>query len=589
LQELVAGLDLSRPGLLIIEAPMGEGKTEAAIYAAAGFQSPISQGISIHLPTQATSNAMHRRMVRALRRLDSDHPRVALAHSATALLPRNRANTPGEKPNAEGFFVPRKRALLATHAVSTVDQLEMGGMRVKHGFVRLMGLANKPIVIDEVHAYDEYMSAIIRRTLRWLGEMNVSVVILSATLPSRARGRLVAAYTGKACPELPAAYPLVTLARLGEPTVTMCPEPSGRSLIVRLEVREVGEQAMDAGVARALLESITQGGCAAWIMNTVREAQEAYRLVREWADEDTEVLLFTSRFRMADRRRIERGVLRRFGRDGIRPHKSILIATQVVEQSLDLDFDLMVSHIAPIDLILQRMGRMHRHARVRPPELEQPRLILTCPADKGDETRWGPTRYVYDTMVLRLTLEVLQDRSSISLPADIRQLVEAVYSRIPEDHWIDEENQALGRILPLPGPAQPAFDGMVITFEDDEAGRRWIDARTRLGRDSRDVILLHRRGREVFLDADCRRRVDIDAPSLDDRLARRLALRAVRVDHPDLIHALDDRQVPRSISDHPLLGSYSLLVLENGLAEVAQFVVKYDRFVGLDIRARDDV
>jgi hypothetical protein len=192
-------------------------------------------------------------------------------------------------------------------------------------------------------------------------------------------------------------------------------------------------------------------------------------------------------------------------------------------------------------------------------------------------------------MVLGLTLEVLQDRSSISLPADIRQLVEAVYSRIPEDHWIDEENQALGRILPLPGPTQPAFDGMVITFEDDEAGRRWIDARTRLGRDSRDVILLHRRGREVFLDADCRRRVDIGAPSLDDRLARRLALRAVRVDHPQLIQALEDRQVPRSISVHPLLGSYSLLVLENGLAEVAQLVVKYDRFVGLDIRPRDDV
>jgi CRISPR-associated endonuclease/helicase Cas3 len=589
LQEVVAGLDLSRPGLLIVEAPMGEGKTEAAIFATAGFQSASNRGISVHLPTQATSNAMHRRMVRALRRLDPNHPRVALAHSATALLPSSRPNTPSERPNADSFFVPRKRALLATHAVSTVDQLEMGGMRVKHGFVRLMGLANKPIVIDEAHAYDEYMSAIIRRTLRWLGEMQVPVVILSATLPSRVRTRLVAAYTGNPCPELPAAYPLVTLARPGEPTTTICPKPSGRSLTVGLELREVGERAADIGVARLLLEGIAQGGCAAWIVNTVREAQEAYRLVRDLAGEATEVLLFTSRFRMADRRRIERGVLRRFGPEGNRPHRCILIATQVVEQSLDLDFDLIVSHIAPIDLILQRLGRMHRHVRVRPPGLEHPRLIVACPPNQGEETPWGPTRYVYDPTVLRLTLAVLRGRPEIEIPADIRTLVEMVYSKIPGDHWIDEENQVLGRILPLPHPTQPAFDGMTITFEDDEAGRRWIDARTRLGRDSLDVILLHRRNGVLHLDADCRRRVDLHVTRLDDRLARRLALRAVRVEHRELIQELDHSEVPSSITEHPLLSRHRLLVLEDGRAEIGRLIVTYGCLLGLDIRPRDDV
>jgi CRISPR-associated endonuclease/helicase Cas3 len=356
-----------------------------------------------------------------------------------------------------------------------------------------------------------------------------------------------------------------------------------------LEIQEVGERAVDVGVAHSLLEGIAQGGCASWIVNTVREAQEAYRLVRELADEDTEVLLFTSRFRMADRRRIERGVLRRFGPDGKRPHKSILIATQVVEQSLDLDFDLMVSHIAPIDLILQRLGRMHRHIRLRPLGLERPRLILTCPVDRGEETQWGPTRYVYDATVLRLTLAVLRERTSIAIPEDIRDLVEAVYSQIPADHWIDEENQALGRILPLPHPTQPAFDAMAITFEDDEAGRRWIDARTRLGRESRDVILLHRRDGELFLDANCLRRVDLDTPQLNDRLARRLALRAVRVDHRDLIHGLDELEVPRSISEHPLLARHSLLVLENGLVKIGRLIVMYDAFLGLDIRSGDDV
>ena len=169
---------------------------------------------------------------------------------------------------------------------------------------------------------------------------------------------------------------------------------------------------------------------------------------------------------------------------------------------------------------------------------------MTCPTDQGEDTRWGPTRYVYDEMVLRLTLAVLQERTSIEIPADIRGLVETVYSEIPDDYWIDEENQALGRILPLPHPTQPAFDGMAITFEDDESGRRWIDARTRLGRDSRDVILLHRSGGSLYLDADLRRGVDLEVTRLDDRLARRLALRAVRVDHPEVVHGLDELVVP---------------------------------------------
>jgi len=159
------------------------------------------------------------------------------------------------------------------------------------------------------------------------------------------------------------------------------------------------------------------------------------------AGDDTEVLLFTSRFRMADRRRLERGVLRRFGPEGKRPHRSILIATQVVEQSLDLDFDLMVSHVAPIDLILQRLGRMHRHDRLRPLGLGHPRLILTCPEDRGEEAQWGPTRFVYDKTVLSLTLATLRERTAIQIPADIRELVETVYSQIPDDHWISEENQ----------------------------------------------------------------------------------------------------------------------------------------------------
>jgi CRISPR-associated endonuclease/helicase Cas3 len=589
LQEAVAALDLSRPGLLLIEAPMGEGKTEAGLYAAARFQGPNTAGVYLALPTQATSNAMHRRVQGPLLRLDPDVPRVALTHSAAALVAPLRANTPGQRHEGESWFAGKKKGLLALNAVGTVDQLEMGGMRVKHGFVRLFGLANKAVLVDEAHAYDAYMGTIIRRTLRWLGELRVPVVILSATLPSRTRTRLVEAYTGQPGPELPSSYPLVTLARPAEPSITVTPMSSGRVLNVSVELRETGEDTVDVTVARALLEGIERGGCAAWILNTVREAQDAYRLARRLAADDVEVLLFTSRFRMADRRRIERGVLRRFGPQGQRPHQSLLIATQVVEQSLDLDFDLMATHLAPIDLILQRLGRMHRHVRTRPPGLGQPRLIVTHPADQGGETRWGPSGYVYDPAVLRLTLDVLKGFNVISVPGDVRGLVEAVYSQLPEDHGIEEEVQARDRVLPPPHPKQPAFDGMAITFEDDEGGQRWIDARTRLGRESRDVVLLHRRDGQLYLEANGRGPVDLNIPRLEDRLARRLALRAVKVDHRELVDALDAMDVPPAISDHPLLSRHKVLVLEEGGHQVGLIVLTYDAKLGLEIVRRRGV
>jgi CRISPR-associated endonuclease/helicase Cas3 len=589
LQEAVAALDLSRPGLLLIEAPMGEGKTEAGLYAAARMQGPHTAGVYLALPTQATSNAMHRRVQGPLRRVDPGAPRVALTHSAAALAAPLRPNTPGRRHEGESWFAGRRKGLLALNAVGTVDQLEMGGMRVKHGFVRLFGLANKAVLIDEAHAYDAYMGTIIRRTLRWLGELRVPVVVLSATLPARTRSRLVEAYMGEPCPELPAAYPLVTFARCGEPPLTVTPAASGRSLDVAVERVETGEDAVDEAVARALLDGIAGGGCAAWVVNTVREAQDAYRLARALADDEVEVLLFTSRFRLADRRRIERGVLRRYGPQGQRPRRSLLIATQVVEQSLDLDFDLMATHLAPIDLILQRLGRLHRHLRRRPPGLASPRLIVTHPADRGEQTRWGPSGFVYDPAVLRLTLDVLMGVTSIATPGDIRGLVEAVYAQLPEDHGLDEEAQARDRVLPAPHPRQPAFDGMAVTFEDDEGGRRWIDARTRLGRESRDVILLHRCDGVPCLEPDGRRRVGLDVPRLDDRLARRLALRTVRVDHPGLVAVLDAVGVPPSIREHPLLARHTLLVLEGGRQQIGRVHVSYDRTLGLEVVNSVDV
>jgi CRISPR-associated endonuclease/helicase Cas3 len=303
----------------------------------------------------------------------------------------------------------------------------MAALLVRHHFVRLYGLATNVVVLDEIHAYDAYMSVVLERLVEWLGALRTPVVLLSATLPASKRrafedayhrGAFAAPLTSDTAPN-DCSYPLVSVTdRGGRSAHTLATAPQGYKLRVELLPTED-----PIGDVLPRLVDASRHGRVAWIRNTVTEAQAAWDAARSEG-----ALLFHARMRTKDRAHAEKTVLEAFGARGKR-EKGLVIATQVIEQSLDLDFDLLVSDLAPIDLLLQRAGRLHRHLADRPrPAGFDRRLIVVEPrAPDVAALRLGPSRYVYDAATLWLAHDSLAKSTLIVVPADVRDLVEASY------------------------------------------------------------------------------------------------------------------------------------------------------------------
>jgi CRISPR-associated helicase Cas3 len=375
------------PGLVIVEAPMGEGKTEAALLAAEALAARSgADGCFVALPTRATTDAMFSRVLRwmqALPGLPVDTS-VVLAHGTAnlndeyrGLLRRAWIREVGqdEAGIAHHWLNGRKRGPLAQFVVGTIDQVLFAGLKSRHLMLRHLGLAGKVVIIDECHAYDVFMSRYLDAVLHWLGAYGTPVVLLSATLPAARRAELVRAYdSGRgaetvALPEDPG-YPVVVASGMPARAVPA----GGAARAVRLD-RLPDDLDVLAGLLR---DALAGGGCAVVVRNTVGRVQEtADRLVEIFGAD--EVTVTHSRFLACDRARLDTDLLRRFGPPGPgveRPARHVVVASQVVEQSLDVDFDLMVTDLAPVDLVLQRTGRLHRHDRPRPAGLEQPRCVL---------------------------------------------------------------------------------------------------------------------------------------------------------------------------------------------------------------------
>lgn len=450
-QILTESLRLDSPALVIVEAEMGKGKTEAALSLAARcMQTAAVDGITIALPTMATSNAMFARVDECAARLFSGgEVQLALAHGRARRQPRFMAlaekslqprdsDAPEASVSCARWLLNRKRILLAQLGVGTIDQALQSALVVRHQFVRMFGLSRNVVIIDEVHAYDAYMEVLLEHLLAWLGALQVPVILLSATLPNERCEAFARAWRGDpaqgpgaSAPSLDEAlarpYPLVSVTTV-EGTRTITHENIASSRTLRLE-RAVpyGEGRIhETRVAERLVSAARAGARVVWIRNTVGEAQSAFGVVAAMGG-DVEHRLFHARFRGCDRSRIEQAVLEGYGKRA--PSRGrVLVATQVVEQSLDLDFDEMHTDLAPVDLLLQRAGRLHRHDRRRPAGHEEPRLIVHVPSD-GDVAalRFGPSQYVYDIGTLWLADRALRSRPTIELPGDIRALVEETY------------------------------------------------------------------------------------------------------------------------------------------------------------------
>lgn len=497
------------PSLVIIEAPMGEGKTEAAWILAEKWREHGYNGIYMALPTMATSDSLYNRYRDDyLGRLGLGNS-VHLVHGMAWLRDDKElektpeTGEPGDDRSlVSAWFRPTRRAMLAAHGVGTVDQAMLAGMNVKFGFLRLYGLTGRILVIDEVHAYDAYMSAIITRLLQWCSCLGIPVILLSATLSSEQRRKMIEAYgcvgfsSEKVSP-----YPLVTVAERGKEVRSYETSASSeRTLKIKLLPGLLGKP--DA-IAEKTEDLVQNGGCCCVILNTVKQAQAVFKALKLPKDQK---LLFHARFTAFDRQRLTERVIRLFGKDtSARPHKFVLVATQVVEQSLDVDFDHMISEIAPIDLLLQRSGREHRHRKREGAPVFH---VLLPNLDFGEEDlEFGGTAFVYAKKPLLRTLALLSVYTAFHLPEDFRILVESCYGKDLCDQELvsrkiieqadlewEKDIQLLhekGKRFALDVPNTRRFRPVNNEPSGDESedGNGWR-AQTRLGANDRTAILV---------------------------------------------------------------------------------------------------
>lgn len=541
---------LEPPALAILEVPTGEGKTEAALWLADRWSAARGvRGAYIALPTQTTSDQMFRRVRDVVgRRYRGQVAELQLLHGHAALsadfaLLRVAADRLHYQPDAvygdaaadgapatviaSEWFTGAKRGLLAPLGVGTIDQALLAALVTPHVFVRLFGLAGKTLVIDEVHAADAYMATLLEQLLAWCAALGSPVVLLSATLPDERRRAFLAAYArgaGWSCAaaDFPTtAYPRVSwvgATGAGAETVDTSQE----------NARTLGLAFLDptiAAIADGVVTLSADGGCLAVVCNTVARAQAVYealaaRLGGAASDGGPLVDLLHARFPLEGRQVREARSLRRFSRSAAgpnpeRPRRAILVATQVIEQSLDLDFDAMVSEFAPVDLLLQRAGRLHRHAAnapTRPTGLRRPVMHVTRPMlDADGVPRFEPgTGAVYDRHGLLRTWLALRSRERIRVPDDVEVLIEAVYATaapppdlvpaladdwrtsaaVLSDELANDRHEAEIRRLRPPRDAGGSLAELTRNALDEDAEHPALRALTRLDADRVTVVCL---------------------------------------------------------------------------------------------------
>ena len=459
LQNLAVTLELPArgPSLVVIEDQTGAGKTEAALLLAHGMMAKgQARGVFVALPTMATANAMYERLSNAYRALFDPEatPSLVLAHGKRSLhegfqksiLPapdiddtaaEDAAGATAGAQCAAWIASDRRRVFLADVGVGTIDQALLGVLPSRHAALRLFGLSQRVLIVDEAHAYDAYMSRELETLVAFHAGLGGSTIVLSATLPQAKRNSLVAAFhrgAGGTAHKLTSDhYPLLTMATVGGDQEHLCAARAGLGRRVQVERLATAEQA----VAR-IAEAARAGLAVAWVRNAVDDAIEGHAaLVAEGID----AKLFHARFAMGDRLAIETKTMERFGRTATQAERGgqVLVATQVIEQSLDLDFDLIVSDLAPIDLLVQRAGRLWRHQRSdRPAAADAPRLLVISPKATTDaDGGWlrGPlqrTRNIYRWTILWRTARELFATGCIDAPGDVRRLIAAVYDE-PDD------------------------------------------------------------------------------------------------------------------------------------------------------------
>lgn len=521
LQRLAFDLPLGAAGprLFVIEDVTGAGKTEAALILASRLMSEgAASGLYFALPTMATSNAMYERMSGVYRRLfaGGELPSLALAHSRRALhegftnsILQGESSVgaydadgaqPSEAACAAWIADDRRKGFFAHVGVGAIDQALLSVLPSRHQALRLWGLADRVLIVDEAHCYDPYVNRELERLVEFHAALGGSAIVLSATLAMSERRTLASAFcNGAQIPaQTPASaeYPLLTAIAQGG--LQERKTGTRKELQRALPIRRLAtfEQALDAVISAA-----EAGAPVAWIRNAVDDAIEACEALEARGHSP---LLLHARFAMGDRMEKEREMARRLGRDS-KPEQRrgfIAVGTQILEQSLDYDVDAMITDLAPIDLIIQRAGRLWRHPKRAERFLPAPELLIFSPdPDEAQDEKWygamsQRAAAVYrDHRVIWRTAKTLFAAGEIRTPDSLRNLISKVYDAdSPVPPAIEAASrEAEGKIYAHRATAE----SNLLKLRDGYAGnnRIWQDDRKVFTRLEEEPSTLFRLGR----------------------------------------------------------------------------------------------
>ena len=438
------------PVMALIEDATGAGKTEASLILAARLIGERrARGLFFALPTMATSNAMLERLERIVPRLFDGKPSLALAHGRARFSERFREiqGRDGSDPIDESgvscgrWLASDKRlVLLAEIGVGTIDQALMAVLPTRFNTLRLWALSERVLIVDEAHSYDPYTRTQLERLLWFQAMLGGSAIVMTATLPKRNRSNLITAFqkglkdgSMELCTDSDA-YPVISV--IGSGVVKSQPVAPAPETCRKVLVRRLGS---DEEVANIISNASRKGAACVWIRNAVDDAIAGIETLRIAG---VEAELLHARFALCDRLEKERRVQDRFGREGRGRAGGVLVATQVVEQSLDIDFDVMVSDLAPVEALVQRTGRLWRHmdkisGHDRPVDCPVLYVLSPDPDPANVDDRWlhrvSPSgAWVYPQDIQWRTARTIFSRESIAMPDELRSLIEEVHEGMRE-------------------------------------------------------------------------------------------------------------------------------------------------------------